>query len=383
MNAQRKEFTQNTIRCEHCGNKTFMKIIAKGKYTEYDDSPDEDGIHYSWTDYHIENLFCPNCNKLNVIGFNVSEDIDSINMPNYQPISSSEIYYLYPLLKDFGNNSPNIQDIRNTYREANTCFQIELYTSSVIMCRKTVEMLCLYFDINQPSTLDRKLAKMRDEKIIDNKFYEWANALKSFGNEAVHTSEKFSKEDAQDILDFTYALVEYCIDFNYKFKQLLKRRGKGELSPISEVTTLPEKTINTLIESLNAEQNSIRYYAAIVLIQKEIEIEKAILVLINLTEKGRFISNATNCLKNLGLKAIPKLINALKTHSSSNVRSAAATLLGDISVSNPDVISAIVDALKDTNEEVQYKAAIALEKLGFPAINTFAKMYHVQVNSES
>lgn len=289
-----------------------------------------------------------------MIGFNVSEDTYTVNMPNYQPISSSEIYYLYPLLKDFGDNSPNIQDIRNTYREANTSFKIGLYTSSVIMCRKTVEMLCLYFDINQPSTLDRKLAKMRDEKIIDNKFYEWANVLKSFGNEAVHTSEKFSKEDAQDILDFTYALVEYCIDFNYKFKQLLKRRGKGEIFPISEVTTLPEKTINTLIESLNAEQNSIRYYAAIVLIQKEIEIEKAILVLINLTDKGRFNSNATNCLKNLGLKAIPKLINALKTHNSSTVRSAAATILGDIGVSNPDVISAIVDALKDTNEYAPY-----------------------------
>jgi len=53
MNAQRKEFTQNTIRCEHCGNKTVMEIIAKGKYTEYDDSDSPDEYYFSWTDYHI------------------------------------------------------------------------------------------------------------------------------------------------------------------------------------------------------------------------------------------------------------------------------------------------------------------------------------------
>jgi pyruvate kinase len=72
-----------------------------------------------------------------------------------------------------------------------------------------MEMLCLYFEIQQPYTLDGKLAIMRDKEIIDNKFYEWANVLKSFGNEAVHTSEQFSRKDAEDIVNFG---LKYNID---------------------------------------------------------------------------------------------------------------------------------------------------------------------------
>jgi hypothetical protein len=374
MTSKEYKSTHKTIRCGHCGNKTLMTIICEGK-CEKDIYYDE--YYKSWTDYHIKTLLCPNCQQFNIIQY--SEDWNSIQTDIAQDMDVqilTKTEYLYPSIRDFADSSPKAEDIRDTYREALTCFQAELYTSSVVMCRKTIELLCSYFDVKEPYTLDGKLAKMREIEIIDNKLYEWANVLKNFGNEAVHTTTKFFKEDAQDILDFTYVLVEYCIHFDYKFEQLLKRRGRTKGSSEVQTDILTEETINSLVKALDANETSIRYYAAITLVQREINVDKVIPVLLAFTEKSQFRSNATNCLKSIGLKAVPELIKALKTHDSHNVRAAAATVLGDIGANNPDVIAALVNALKDKHEDVQYKAAIVLEKIGFTAIDTFIKVYN-------
>ncbi|OKH53953.1 hypothetical protein NIES2101_09435 [Calothrix sp. HK-06] len=376
MTEHKNQFTKCTIRCGHCGNKTLMIILAEGEHRK-NTKFDKDTGYEAWIEYKILTLLCTNCQEINII--QISHDWDKytdmqFDKPDWELL---ETVYLYPMSQDFADTSSKAQDIRDTYREANTCFKAELYTSSVVMCRKTMEMLCLYFEIEQPHTLDGKLAKMRGKEIIDNKLYEWAKALKHFGNEAVHSSIHFSKEDAKDILDFTYALVEYCIDFDYKFEQLLQRRGKPKPSSGVEPNTLTQEIVNQLLQSLNANEISVRYYAATTLAQKNIELEQAVPVLLNLTEKSKFSSNAANCLKSIGSKAIPQLINALESHISNNVRSAAATILGDIGANNPDVIVSLVQALKYANDDVQYKAGLALEKLGVTSVDIFAKIYNL------
>lgn len=375
MTNQEHKATRSTIRCGHCGNKTLIKIISEGNYRQ-EILWNSDICYEIWKDYIVKILLCPNCLNFNILEYSEERNTSLMDLIDYS-LEQLQPKYLYPHNKNFADTSSKAQDIRDTYREASTCFQAELYTSSVVMCRKTMEMLCLYFEITQPYTLDGKLSEMRDKGNIDNKLYEWANALKSFGNEAVHGSTKFSQEDAQDILDVTYALVEYCIDFDYKFEQLLQRRGKAKTSPNEESNILEEATINALIRALNANEASIRYYAAITLAQKNVELEKVIPVLLGLIERSKFSSNATNCLKSFGSKAVSELINALENHSNHNVRSAAATILGDIGANNHNVIEYLVKALKDTNDDVQHKAGLALEKLGFAAIDTFVKMYTV------
>ncbi|MBD2276945.1 DUF4145 domain-containing protein [Aphanizomenon flos-aquae] len=366
MTEQKHKHTAKTVRCGHCGNKTLMKVISEGEYTTtFLDDREEKYYHYR----DVQTLLCPNCEKFNVIleEFNTFDSV-------YESRNTS---FLYPHLKEFANKSRETRNIINTYREARNCLDANLCTASVVMCRKTMEMLCLYFKIEHPDNLHGKLARMRDEEIIDNKFYEWANHLKSFGNEAVHTSEQFSGKDAQDILDFTYALVEYCIDFNDKFENLLERRGKIQPSPDLERMILTHETINILVQKLldDRETLGMRYYAASTLAKKNIEIEKVIPVLLNLIDIPKFGTNATNCLKALGSKAIPELINVLEKHTHHNVRLSAVTILSDIGTNSPDVVEALIKALKDKNKDVQHKAGIALEKLDNIAIDAFVKMY--------
>ncbi|WP_413173411.1 DUF4145 domain-containing protein [Anabaena azotica] len=359
--------TTETFRCGHCGNKTLMEVISEGEYTQTssDDRYNEEYHHF----HDVYTLVCPNCRKFNVI----LEDFNTFD----SAYESRNTRFLYPYLKEFANKSRETRNIINTYREARTCFDCGLYVSSIVMCRKTMEMLCLYFKIEHPDNLHGKLEKMRGEKIIDDKFYNWANHLKFFGNEAAHTSEQFSRKDAEDIVDFTYALVEYCIDFNDKFENLLKRRGKVQPSPHLETTTLTEETINNFVQKLDENETSaVRYYAAITLAKRNIEIDKVIPVFLSLINSTKFSKDAINYLKSIGSQAIPELINALeKLTNHVNVRSAAATILGDIGTNSPDAIESLVKALKDEQPDVQHKAGIALEKLGNIAIDAFVKIY--------
>ena len=365
MTEQKHKHTAETVRCGHCCSKTLMKVISEGEYTTtFLDDREEKYDHFR----DVQTLVCPNCGLFNVI----LEEFNTFDS-NYE---SRKTRFLYPYLKEFANKSRETRNIINTYREARTCLDADLCTASVVMCRKTMEMLCLYFKIEQPNNLHGKLARMRDQEIIDKKFYNWANHLKSFGDEAVHTSEQFSRKDAEDILDFTYALVEYCIDFNDKFETLLERRGKVQASPDLEPKILTEETINNLVQKLDDNETSaVRYYAASTLAKRNIEIDKVIPVFLSLISSSKFSKNATNCLKTIGSEAVPALINALENISNHvNVRSAAATILGDIGTNNPDVIESLVKALKDPNDDLQYKAGIALEELGNIAIDAFVKM---------
>ena len=66
---------------------------------------------------------------------------------------------------------------------------------------------------------------MKDINLIENRLYEWAEALRITGNEAAHDiNKKISKQDAKDIIDFTDAILEYVFTFRKKLDEFLARR---------------------------------------------------------------------------------------------------------------------------------------------------------------
>ena len=95
------------------------------------------------------------------------------------------------------------------------------------MCRKTVEGICSEHGITE-GNLEKSLRKMRDSGTIDSRLFEWADELRLSGNEAAHGVDlTFSRQDAQDILDFARALLEYVFTFKDRFDSFRKRRKKG------------------------------------------------------------------------------------------------------------------------------------------------------------
>lgn len=114
--------------------------------------------------------------------------------------------------------------LRSAYDEANVCFRAKAYTATAIMCRKILEGICEENKI-QVRNLAHSLKELKDKGIIENRLYEWADALRLLGNEAAHgVNTQISHQDAKDILEFTHALLEYVFTFQEKYKQFMGRR---------------------------------------------------------------------------------------------------------------------------------------------------------------
>lgn len=134
---------------------------------------------------------------------------------------------VYPCEDDTVN--PDLpKNIRAIFTEAKSCYRARAFTASAIMCRKTLEGICCEHKIKERN-LASSLKTMREKDLIEGRLYEWANALRIVGNEAVHevTSDVYG-EDARDLIQFTEALLEYVFTFHDRFKRFQERRKQRE-----------------------------------------------------------------------------------------------------------------------------------------------------------
>jgi hypothetical protein len=120
-------------------------------------------------------------------------------------------------------NAPG--DIRAAFEEACTCFRTQAYTASAIMCRKTLEGVCSAHGVEERS-LSASLRKMKEKTLIDDRLFEWSDALRVVGNEAAHgVGTNTSKADAKDTIEFTNAILDYLFSYRDRFEEFKKRRG--------------------------------------------------------------------------------------------------------------------------------------------------------------
>lgn len=122
------------------------------------------------------------------------------------------------------------EPLRVAYEEASACFKSKAYTATAIMCRKTLEGICLEHGAKK-QTLVSSLKYLKDNGVIESRLFEWADALRISGNEAAHdVNIRIKPDDAKDILEFTNALLEYVFTFRDKFEEFKKRRATSELA---------------------------------------------------------------------------------------------------------------------------------------------------------
>lgn len=98
------------------------------------------------------------------------------------------------------------------------------------MCRRTLEGICAHHKI-QEGNLAKSLKKLKDDGVIEQRLFEWAESLRDVGNEAAHDVDaRVSKEEARDLIDFTRALVEYIFTLTETFKKFKARRAERKES---------------------------------------------------------------------------------------------------------------------------------------------------------
>jgi hypothetical protein len=99
------------------------------------------------------------------------------------------------------------------------------------MCRKTLEGLCDAHGVKERS-LSARLKALRDNGTIEARLFEWAEALRTLGNEAAHgVGSSISPQDAKDIMEFTEALTEYVFTYRDQFQRFMKRQQRRQRRP--------------------------------------------------------------------------------------------------------------------------------------------------------
>lgn len=193
------------LECKHCSAMVEALEIA----TYFDSVHDKNEPPGKWTLAR-----CPRCTlPLLALQCDYGEGFDADDPIRVYP----------PRDRRLGFSAPT--SIRDAFDEATVCFKAKAYTASVIMCRKTLEGLCTAHKVKERN-LSLSLKKLRDDGIIEAQLFEWAEALRTLGNQAAHgVSSKISRQDAGDILEFTEALAEYVFTYRDKFERFKNRKA--------------------------------------------------------------------------------------------------------------------------------------------------------------
>ena len=108
--------------------------------------------------------------------------------------------------------------------EAQVCFKAKAYSACAVMCGRAIEGVCQHHDA-KAKTLAAGLKSLKEKEIIDSRIFEWGEALRAARNLGAHAStDKVSKDDAKDLLDFSTAICEYVFVLNAKFERFKARQ---------------------------------------------------------------------------------------------------------------------------------------------------------------
>ena len=120
----------------------------------------------------------------------------------------------------------SLKEVEDLYEEARRCFSINAFTSSVMCCRKLLMNISASEGAKEGLSYAEYVSYLDTNNYIPPKGKEWVDKIRKLGNEANHSIEFKTKEDASLILNFT----EMLLRFIYEMPGLMQNGGNGNNS---------------------------------------------------------------------------------------------------------------------------------------------------------
>ncbi len=184
---------------------------------------------------------CPICDSL------LAGESQQVRFEGYDSDEDrwSDVVRVYPKPPKAFSSSRIPRVIKDSLIEADRSLQASANIAGCVMLGRALEALCR--DLLDPGVssststspspkpnkeimLDEGIKQLRDKKIIDDRLYDWSQQLKAFRNLAAHPEDiTISRQDAEDLQTFVYAIIEYVYDLTDRyeeFKARTERRAK-------------------------------------------------------------------------------------------------------------------------------------------------------------
>jgi hypothetical protein len=135
---------------------------------------------------------------------------------------------------------PNAVTISLT--EGGNTLQANAPFAACVMFGRALEAVCrdiLFTDEEKKSAREGKgkkrlmlaegIKKLREKNVIDDRLFDWSQHLNAFRNLAAHPDGEvgsISRQDAEDLQAFVYAIVEYIYDLADRYQEFKERQAK-------------------------------------------------------------------------------------------------------------------------------------------------------------
>lgn len=207
--------------CYYCKQKVGFQQLSTFR-------SDED-LDTDMHDYSVK-IFakCSKCNNLSLY----QQNIDSYVFSNYDEGGNEfydsheieEFVRIYPKYIGFDKFQVGLE-IYLSFKEATDLYENGFFNPAMTSLRRTLENICLEKGIPKRLSLEDKLLKLLEQNIIDQKLYDWGEALRKAGNLTAHSNEQVKKEDLQDMFDFIELMIDYIFVLSKKFEDYKKRHS--------------------------------------------------------------------------------------------------------------------------------------------------------------
>ncbi|MGE5652515.1 MAG: DUF4145 domain-containing protein [Bacillota bacterium] len=200
--------------CPRCGAQQITFDLAKENLID---------VEYQWKHWYEAFCICRHCKKATI--FRLEQRLNA-KIPDEGVVSSKEAVnrFLsvdgYICIKHIASRTPPEhlpKDIEAAFKEGVTCLSVQCYNAAAAMFR-----LCIDFasdsrlpkegDEKRPNNPTCRSLGLRLEWLFNNGYLpkelrELSTCIKEDGNDGAHEGT-LSKADAEDLLDFTEALLE-------------------------------------------------------------------------------------------------------------------------------------------------------------------------------
>lgn len=79
----------------------------------------------------------------------------------------------------------------------------------------------------RPIMLGEGIKRLKEKGVIDQRLYDWSQQLHAFRNLAAHPTDiTISREDADDLKSFVYAIIEYIYDLTDRYNDFQARLSR-------------------------------------------------------------------------------------------------------------------------------------------------------------
>ena len=136
--------------------------------------------------------------------------------------SNAERLWPVPAATEVSSSIP--EAARRDIKDAQKCLSHGINSAAAVLCGKALERLIK--EKAGANMIAKGLAELKTKGVIDERLFKWAEALRKERNIGAHASDQdTTKENAQDVIDFTIAIFDYVYTLSEKYERYVARKS--------------------------------------------------------------------------------------------------------------------------------------------------------------